>query len=176
MVEKLPPAALARKTVENYIRDKNKLNPAEYKVMDVDIPQAGAFVSIKLKNGDLRGCIGTIAPTKPTVEEEIVNNAISASTGDPRFNPIGPDELNNLVFSVDILHKPEPVNNISELDPQNYGIIVKSKTGQQGLLLPALEGVDTIEDQVAITKRKAGIPLNEDVYIFRFKADRHYEK
>lgn len=175
MVEKLSPPALARKTVENYIRTGQKLNPDEYKVTGVDVEQAGSFVSIKLKNGDLRGCIGTIFPTQRNVETEIVNNAVSASTQDPRFNPIGADELDNLVFSVDIMQQPEQINNISELDPQKYGIIVKSDSGRQALLLPALEGIDTIETQISVTKRKAGIPMQEPVHIFRFRADRYYE-
>ncbi|MEW5820446.1 MAG: AmmeMemoRadiSam system protein A [Cyanobacteriota bacterium] len=176
MVEKLTPPALARKTVESYVSSNLKLDPIEFKVTDVDVEEAGVFVSIKLKNGDLRGCIGTIFPTQKTIEQEIITNAISASTQDPRFTPIGPDELGNLVFSVDVMQKPEQINDVSELDPHKYGIIVKSDSGRQALLLPNLEGVDTVEHQVAITKRKAGIPMNEPVHIFRFRADRYYEE
>ena len=175
MVEKLSPPALARKVVEAYISKGEKINPADYKITGVDVEQAGVFVSIKLKNGDLRGCIGTIFPTTQTVEQEVFENAISASTKDPRFRPIAPTELGNLVFSVDVMQKPEPVSDVSELDPDKYGIIVKSNDGRQGLLLPSLEGVDTVEEQMAITKRKAGIPMNEPVQVFRFRADRYYE-
>lgn len=175
MVEKLSPTCLARKTVESYIRDKQKLIPGNYKVTDVDVEKAGVFVSIKLKNGDLRGCIGTIFPVQNTIEEEVVRNAISASTEDPRFNPITADELDNLVFSVDVMQPPEPIKDISELDPQKYGIIVKSESGKQALLLPSLEGIDTIEKQIGVTKRKAGISMTEPVHIFRFRADRYYE-
>jgi hypothetical protein len=176
MVEKLHPASLARKTVEQYILSKEKTSPTEYKITDVEVDQAGAFVCIKKKNGDLRGCIGTIFPTKETVEDEIINNSISAATGDPRFSPVGQNELDDLEYTVDILHKPEPINNINDLDPKIYGIIVKSDSGKQALLLPDLEGVDTIEKQISITKRKAGIPMNEPVHIFRFKVDRYPEK
>jgi AmmeMemoRadiSam system protein A len=174
MIEKLSPVSLARKTVENYIKFNVSLKPSDYKVVDVDLAKAGTFVSIKLKNGDLRGCIGTIFPVCETIEEEIIHNAISASTTDPRFNPIGPEELDNLVFSVDVMGAPLQIKDISELDPKNYGIIVKSNSGRQALLLPDLEGVDTIEKQISITKRKAGISMNEPVQIFRFKADRYY--
>lgn len=176
MVEKLTPPALARKTVEHYIRDKVKLNPADYKIINVDVTKAGAFVSLKLKNGDLRGCIGTIFPTTEAIEAEIINNAISASTGDPRFSPVRSDELDNIVYSVDVMQEPEPVSDISQLDPKHYGIIVKSNSGRQGLLLPDLEGVDTIEKQLAITKNKAGISQAEPVQVFRFRADRYPEK
>jgi AmmeMemoRadiSam system protein A len=176
MVEKVHPANLARKTVEHYISNKEMVNPADYKVIDVEVDQAGAFVCLKTKDGELRGCIGTIFPTKKTVEEEIVANAISASTGDPRFAPVNKSEIDDVTYSVDILHNPEPVGNIAELDPKVYGIIVKSESGKQALLLPDLEGVNTVEDQVAITKRKAGIPMNEPVHIFRFKVDRYDEK
>lgn len=175
MVEKLSPTALARKTVENYVANKVKLNPEEYKITGLDVEEAGVFVSIKLKNGDLRGCIGTILPTKPTVEQEVIANAISASTQDPRFNPITPNELDNLVFSVDVMQKPEQITDVKELDCQKYGIIIKTDDGRQALLLPALEGVDTVEQQISITRRKGGIGMTEPIHIFRFRADRYYE-
>lgn len=175
MVEKLTPPQLARKTVNSFINDDYKLNPQDYKVIGTSEEQAGVFVSIKLKNQDLRGCIGTIFPTQETIEQEIIENAISASTRDPRFPPIGRDELDNLIFSVDVMGKPEQISDISQLDPHKYGIIVKSSSGAQALLLPDLEGVDTVESQISITKRKAGIPMNEPVTIFRFGAQRHYE-
>ncbi|MGD9580995.1 MAG: AmmeMemoRadiSam system protein A [Vampirovibrionia bacterium] len=176
MVEKLSPPALARKTVENYIANNYKLNYDDYKIVGLEIEEAGVFVSIKLKNGDLRGCIGTIFPTRPTVEQEIIDNAISASTRDPRFNPIVTSELDNLVFSVDVMQKPEQITDVKELDCQRYGIIIKSEDGRQALLLPALEGVDTVEQQIAITRRKGGIGMTEPVHIYRFRADRYYEE
>lgn len=175
MVEKLSPPSLARKTIEQYIGANNLLEHSDYKVTGVETNQAATFVSIKLKDGNLRGCVGTIFPTKETIEEEIIQNAISASTKDNRFNPIGPDELDNLVISVDVLQQPEPIKDISDLDPKVYGIIIKSISGKQALLLPDLEGVDTVEQQITIAKRKAGIPMNESIHVFRFKVDRYPE-
>jgi len=134
--------------------------------------RAGAFVSIH-ENGELRGCIGTIMATENSVAEEIVSNAIAAATRDPRFTPIQADELPYLTVSVDILGEPEPIASTSELDVKRYGLIV-SKGNRRGLLLPNLEGVDTIDDQVAITKRKAGIADAErGVVMHRFEVIRH---
>ena len=134
--------------------------------------RAGAFVSIH-EHGQLRGCIGTIAPTCSCIADEIIANGISASTRDPRFDPITPDELDYLEISVDVLAPAEPVNSPEELDPKRYGVIV-TKGYRRGLLLPNLEGVDTVEEQLAIAKRKAGIsPYDDDVELERFEVVRH---
>lgn len=175
MVEKLTAPALARKTVETYLTEKIILDPSDYKVIGPEQEKAGVFVSIKYKSGELRGCIGTVLATQDSVEKEIVTNAISAATKDPRFEPIEAEEMGKLVFSVDVMSEPAPVDSASDLDPKVYGAIVRSRDGRQGLLLPNLEGVDTVEQQIAICKRKAGIPMQEKVYLFRFKADRYYE-
>lgn len=133
---------------------------------------AGAFVSIH-KNGALRGCIGTIGPTKPYLAEEIIENAISASTRDPRFSPITKDELFELEINVDVLGEIEPIESEDELDVVRYGVIV-NKGGRQGLLLPNLDGVDTVEEQLSIAKRKAGLaPDEEGCKLYRFEVVRH---
>ena len=108
------------------------------------------------KDGRLRGCIGTIAPTEETLAREIVQNAISAGTRDPRFPPVQAEELDRLEYSVDVLGRPEPVNSLDQLDPKTYGVIV-SYGRKRGLLLPDLDGVDTVEEQVSIARRKGGI-------------------
>ncbi|EKE03815.1 MAG: hypothetical protein ACD_20C00148G0015 [uncultured bacterium] len=170
----MKPAELARLTVEKYIKERQApLAPSA--LIGIDVEKAGTFVSIKTNDGDLRGCIGTIFPTKSTVIEEIIHNAITAATEDPRFEEIQRQELNSLIYSVDILYPPEPVRSFDELDPKIYGIIVAAKSGRQALLLPDLEGIDTVEDQVGICKNKAGIPLNESIAIQRFKVERHPE-
>ncbi|MDD3013031.1 MAG: AmmeMemoRadiSam system protein A [Candidatus Gastranaerophilales bacterium] len=170
----MKPVEFAKLTVEKYIKE-NKKPSLPLSLVGIEVEKAGSFVSIKTKNGDLRGCIGTIFPTKNTIIEEIVHNAISASTQDPRFEPIKRYELNDLVYSVDVLHPPEDVASLDELDPNIYGIIVLAQSGRQALLLPDLEGVDTVEDQIAICMRKAGIPSHEAISIKRFKVDRYKE-
>ncbi|MGB9682425.1 MAG: AmmeMemoRadiSam system protein A [bacterium] len=163
---------LAKEAVETYVREGRVISPK-------NIPEelkrrAGAFVTIK-KHGELRGCIGTIAPTRENLAYEIINNAISSATEDPRFNPIGEDELPDLSYSVDILNPPERVSDISQLDPKKYGVIVE-KGWQRGLLLPDLEGVDTVEEQLRIASLKAGLAIDEIENIYRFTVTRYGEK
>ncbi len=134
--------------------------------------RAGAFVSIH-KQGRLRGCIGTIAPTRASLAEEIVQNAISAASRDPRFEPIRADELPWLEISVDVLGAPEDIASEAELDVKRYGVIV-SRGHRRGLLLPDLEGVDTVARQVQIARQKAGIGPNEKVDLQRFEVIRHH--
>ena len=130
------------------------------------------FVSIKKRNGALRGCIGTLSPSSPSLDREIIANAVLASTRDPRFPPMTEEELEDAVFSVDVLSEPEPADGIAQLDPKVFGVIV-SKGGRRGVLLPDLEGVDTAEEQVAIAARKAGIRDLEGVSLERFRVERH---
>lgn len=146
--------------------------------MPGDIPaellekRAGAFVSIK-KNGQLRGCIGTIQAVQPDLAQEIMENAVSAAVRDPRFSPIEPEELEHLVISVDVLGETEKISSPEELDTKKYGVIV-TKGRKRGLLLPNLEGIDTVEEQIVIAKRKAGIGESEDAALERFEVIRHY--
>jgi AmmeMemoRadiSam system protein A len=135
--------------------------------------KAGVFVCIK-KGGNLRGCIGTFEPTYENIAEEIVHNAVSSATQDPRFPRVSPDELANLSYSVDILTSPEQVNGPAELDPQRYGVIVESGY-RRGLLLPDLEGVDTAEEQIEIARQKAGIGSGEALKLYRFEVKRYGE-
>lgn len=164
-----PLVQLARETVESYVRHRNIFKPKEYTSEMME--RAGVFVSIK-KFGELRGCIGTFEPTKQNVAEEIIRNAISSATEDPRFPPVNDTELPNLRYSVDILTKPHPVEDQSELDPKRYGIIVESR-GRRGLLLPDLEGVSTVEDQINICRRKAGISPHDPIKLYRFEVKRY---
>jgi AmmeMemoRadiSam system protein A len=161
---------LARQSLEAYVRRREKIARPDGLPEDM-IRRAGVFVSLK-KDGRLRGCIGTISPTKATIAEEIIGNAISAGTGDPRFEPVTEDELASLVYSVDVLGAPEPAASMAQLDAKRYGVIV-TKGARRGLLLPNLEGVDTPEEQVSIALQKAGIGQNEDYTIERFEVVRH---
>lgn len=134
--------------------------------------QAGVFVSIK-KDGGLRGCIGTIQAVQASVAEEIIQNAISAATKDPRFSPVLKEELPWLSLSVDVLGDAERIDSEDALDVKRYGVIVTNGS-RRGLLLPNLDGVDTAAEQVAIAKRKAGILEHENVLLERFEVVRHF--
>jgi AmmeMemoRadiSam system protein A len=166
-----PYVELAKKTVEEYVR--NGRVPA----LPAEIPsemqrRAGVFICLKIA-GQLRGCIGTFHPYRDSLYEEIIHNAISAATEDPRFSLVRPDELADIVYTVDILSEPQRISDISELNPKIYGIIV-SKGSRRGLLLPDLEGVDTVEEQLRITKMKASIsPRDTDVEIDKFFVERY---
>ena len=164
---------LAKNTIEKYIKESEIYSPSEDELTDeMSSKRAGVFVSIH-KKGDLRGCIGTIAPTCKNIADEIVSNAIAASTRDPRFNPIRTEELDSLEINVDVLSPEEPIDSPEQLDVKRYGVIVE-KGYKRGLLLPDLDGVDTVEEQIAIAKQKAGLDLTESgVKMYRFEVVRH---
>ena len=164
---------LARMSIEHFVRTHS------FASLPSDLPQeliekrAGAFVSIK-KYGKLRGCIGTFLPAQKTLAEEIFYNAVSAAAHDGRFEPIEEHELNRLVYSVDVLSMPEPIESAAQLNPKIYGVIVKSLTdNRRGLLLPDLAGIDTAEDQIAIAREKARIQPKEAIALARFTVERH---
>jgi len=163
--------SLARASVEHFINKNKALKLPSNLPSELLETKAGVFVTLK-KEGNLRGCIGTIFPTKNSVAEEIINNAISAATHDYRFDRVEPEELNLLEYSVDVLGAPEPVNSTEDLDPERFGVIV-SIGNRRGLLLPALSGVDTVEKQIKIALQKAGIRESEDYSIERFEVVRH---
>jgi AmmeMemoRadiSam system protein A len=167
--EESPLVRYARGVIEAYVKEKEL--PATSGLDEFQVQRAGVFVSVK-KHGDLRGCIGTTEPTQGNVIGEVRENAISAATRDPRFEPITEDELEDLVYSVDVLKPAEPIVSSSELDPLKYGVIV-SKGYRRGLLLPNLEGVETIEQQISIAKQKAGIGSAESVDLERFEVVRY---
>ncbi len=162
---------LARMTVEEYTRTGRKPQLPSGLPEELYQQRAGVFVSIK-ENSRLRGCIGTIQAIQASIAEEIIENAISACSRDPRFDPIEPEELERLTISIDVLGDTEKITSVEMLDVKRYGVIV-TKGRKRGLLLPNLEGVDTIDKQIAIAKQKAGIRLDEDVELERFEVVRH---
>lgn len=164
-----PIVELAKDAVESYVRHGRVLKSEE--VTDEMKAEAGVFVSIK-KHGGLRGCMGTFEPTKANVAEEIVANAISSATTDPRFAPVMVSELDDLEYSVDILTRPEPVDSVDQLDPEEYGVIVESGF-KRGLLLPAIEGVASVGKQIEICRAKAGILNDEPIKLYRFQVRRY---
>jgi len=165
-----PLTALAKETVETYVRKGKTPEPPKELTPEMK-EKAGVFVSIH-KLGALRGCIGTFESQQKNVAGEIITNAVSSSTRDPRFPPVAPEELKDLDYSVDVLTSPEPVDDESQLDPRKYGVIVEAGW-RRGLLLPDLEGVDTVEYQIDICRQKGGISPDEPVKLYRFEVKRY---
>ena len=180
---------LAKQAIENYIRE------GKISSLPTDLPEefltrkAGTFVTI-MKNGNLRGCIGTYLPTKDNIAEEIIHNAIATATEDYRFGPVREEELSSLSYTVYILSEPELVKDLKELDSKKYGVIVKTMpitrpngtdvvfnghfVAKTGLLLPDLEGVDTIEKQITICCQKGGIdPTKEKIFVYKFTVEKY---
>ncbi len=164
-----PLVGLARKAIASHLSGDTLPQPDTFE--DPGAP-AGAFVSLK-KAGQLRGCIGTIQPVRPALAQEVVDNAVSAATRDPRFQPLTLEELDDITISVDVLGTPEPVSGLEELDPSRYGVIVKCDW-RKGVLLPDLPGITTPEEQVRIARMKAGIGTEETVELLRFVVSRYY--
>ncbi len=163
---------LARETIEQYVRSKEVLRCPGTLPEEMRKCRAGVFVSLK-KDGRLRGCIGTIQAVQASLAEEIIYNAVSACSKDPRFEPVSQEELEHLTIHVDVLGDTERIDSPEELDVKRYGVIVTSGY-RRGLLLPNLEGVDTVEEQIAIARQKAGIGGTEEVELERFEVVRHF--
>jgi len=167
-----PLVQLAKDAVELYVREgkirevREDESPPEFR------ERAGVFICLKI-DGILRGCIGTFQPTEPDMAHETVRNAVSAATCDPRFTCVRAEELDVIEYTVDVLTPPEPVKERSELDPRRYGVIVQSGA-RRGLLLPDLEGVDTVDFQISIAMQKAGIPPGMPVKLFKFEVKRYH--
>ncbi len=166
-----PYVSLARDTIEMFVETGELPGIPEGLPEELYRLKAGTFVSLK-EDGRLRGCIGTIQAVRGCLAEEIMHNAVSACSEDPRFSPVKPWEVERLAISVDVLGETERISSPGELDPARYGVIV-TKGQRRGLLLPNLEGVDTVEQQIAIAKQKAGIKAHESVELERFEVIRH---
>ncbi|MDF2942896.1 MAG: hypothetical protein K0S01_1754 [Herbinix sp.] len=162
---------LARTSLETYITTGKYAKLPEGLPEEMTTKKAGVFVSLK-KHGSLRGCIGTISPVTESIAKEILRNAVSAAAEDPRFPPVSKEELEELVYSVDVLAEAEPIQAMSDLDVERYGVIVTSGR-KRGLLLPNLDGVNTVEEQVSIARKKAGIYDHEAFTMERFEVVRH---
>ncbi len=168
------PVRIARQAVETFVNAGRIPSVEEVDSLDIPVPEgnrAACFVSLH-RHGSLRGCIGTILPTMASVTAEIIRNAVSACSEDPRFDPVSPEELEGLEISVDILGPPEHIIDPGELDPARYGVIV-SAGFRRVLLLPDLEGVDTVTQQLAIACRKGGIGPDEPFAMQRFTVTRY---
>ncbi len=173
---KSPYSSLAMDTIVAIVKNQDIDAIRSRDIPDELKEQLACFVSIHLKDGSLRGCIGTIEPREKNLHFEIISNAIAAANRDTRFLPIIPSELENLEVSVDVLSKPFFIENIEQLDPKKYGIIVSDGAFSRGVLLPDIDGVETVEKQLNIAKRKAGLSdyrLNQ-LKIYAFTSTRHH--
>ena len=169
-----PYTNLAKTTIETYIKTSQAIECPEDLIKKMYTQKSGVFVTIHNKNEDLRGCIGTFMPIQKNVAEEIIQNAVSACSRDHRFSPITPEELPNLKYEVSLLSEPEEVRDVSGQDPEKYGLIVRTADGKAGLLLPDLDGVDTVDQQIEICCQKGGIdPANDKLIFYRFTVEKH---
>jgi len=166
----------ALKAIEEYL----KTGTAEI-IKAQEVPKslsikAACFVTLKTDKNKLRGCIGTLTPVYKNLYFEIIENAIASAVRDYRFNPLTPEELEKIKISVEVLYPPEKINDISQLNPKKYGAIITDSNGRKGVLLPNIEGIDTVEEQIKIIKRKAGITQksNNGLIFHRFKTDKFY--
>ncbi len=166
------PQELARFAVEAFTRDRIVIKPPD----DPDgvlATRAGVFVTLTTSDGQLRGCIGTIAPACSNVAEEVIYNAIGAATRDPRFLPVAAIELPELKYGVDVLSPPESARGPEDLEPSVFGVIVETLDGKhRGLLLPRIEGINSVEDQWLAVHSKAGIRPGTPVRVERFTVTR----
>jgi len=167
-----PLVKLAQDSVELYVRERRVLAVDSGDLTPEMREKAGVFICLKVR-GMLRGCIGTFEPCEQNVAQEIIRNAVSSATADPRFSPVRADELADIEYTVDVLTAPEPVKGMADLDPKRYGVIVQAGR-RRGLLLPDLEGVDTVEYQVSIAMQKAGIMPGTPVTLYRFEVKRYH--
>ena len=161
---------LAKQTVETFVKTHRMIS-APAPLPEPMRAKAGVFVCIK-NQGELRGCVGTLSPSSENVAEETIRNAIAAASKDSRFSPVSVGELEDLSYTVDVLSPAEPIKDLSLLDPRRYGVTV-SRGGRRGLLLPDLEGVDTVEEQLRIALMKAGISSDEEYEVARFTVERY---
>lgn len=186
IVEQTPPAALepcdeglitglARNAVQAYVLSGSVLEPPTFPDESLLGKPSACFVCIKTRAHELRGCIGTVEPAHPTLAEEVIANAVKAATRDPRFRPVTRDELPSLFYSVDVLGSLEPTQ-LEDLNPAAFGVVVTDRSGsRRGLLLPAIESIETADQQVGVAAGKAGIQPGEPLRLYRFRTRRFSE-
>jgi AmmeMemoRadiSam system protein A len=155
--------AVARAAIAAELAGTQLVLPAQ------SLPPAPVFVTLRTQGGDLRGCIGTISAVETDVVRETARNAVLSATRDPRFDRVTAPELADLTLEVSVLMPEQPVDDESQLDAKRYGVIVRDASGRRGVLLPDIPGVDTVAEQVRITRRKAGIPEDAPIRLSRFE-------
>ena len=157
---------LGRHAIDTYLRTRQLIQPPEPIPVDLQAPSA-VFVTLR-KDGELRGCVGSVRPTEATAAHELIRYAVASAVRDPRFDPVRIDEVSALTIKVQLLDPPEPVSDMAELDPHTFGLIVRHRD-RQALLLPDIEGIDTPEQQVLAACQKAGIDRHAPLELERFR-------
>jgi len=167
---------LAFRSIAEYLTQGNTYVIEQESIAPPLLQQKSCFVSIHLaQNCDLRGCIGTITPVYDSLFFEIIHNAVSAATRDPRFSSLTLRELQKIQLSVDVLSIPIKVENLLGHNPKTHGLIISDSKGRKGVLLPDLEGIDTAKQQEEIVKKKAGIYWGEtNLNYFTFTVERFH--
>jgi len=165
--------SLAEEAIEKYVKNNIIIDIPKNLPSDFYNRKSGIFITIR-KGEELRGCIGTFLPTKKNIAEEIIHNAVAACSRDHRFTPITERELPSLNYEVSLLSQPMILEEINQHDPKKNGIIVQCKDGRAGLLLPDLEGIDTVEKQISIACQKGGIKVEaDDISLYNFTVEKH---
>lgn len=169
-----PYVTLAKQAVEAYILQKLIIPPPKGLPKEMFTQKAGVFVTI-YNGAELRGCIGTYLPAQNDLAHEIIENSVSACSRDYRFAFITPNELPKLRYEVSILSEPKPVEDVRQLDHHRDGIIARCDDGRCGLLLPDLDGIANVQQQIYIACQKGGIdPQLDDPNLFRFTVEKHF--
>jgi AmmeMemoRadiSam system protein A len=160
---------LAREAIEAW------LGSQPLSLADRDTPAAPVFVSLHQKTGELRGCMGTLVATEEDVRKETARCAVLSASRDPRFTPLTRSELERVDIDVTVLCPLEVIQGPESLDPKRYGVVVSDAHGRRGVLLPDLEGIEDVQTQLSIAKRKAGIAQGAPFALQRFEALRFNE-
>lgn len=171
-----PHAKLAYNAINEYLRYKTTKKTEKLKTEKIFQNKQACFVTLKTKNKKLRGCIGTLYPAYKNLKLEIINNAVASAVQDSRFNKLTINEFSEIIISVEVLSTPEKISSIEELNPQKYGVIVSDGKYRRGVLLPNIEGINTVKEQINIAKRKAGIYYlnNKELELYRFTTEKFY--
>jgi AmmeMemoRadiSam system protein A len=156
---------LGRHAIDTYLRTRRLIDPPDPIPPELRAPSA-LFVTLR-KNGEMRGCVGSVRPTEATAAHELIRYAVASAVRDPRFDPVRLDEVSALTIKVQLLDPPEPTD-VSELDPHNFGIIVRCGD-RQALLLPGIDGIDTPEQQLLAACQKAAIDPYAPLQLERFR-------
>ncbi|MEW6542959.1 MAG: AmmeMemoRadiSam system protein A [Nitrospirota bacterium] len=168
-----PLVKLAAEAIAAYLWRGQVIEPAAALFSDLPdaLMPAGCFVCLK-RQGRLRGCIGTTEPLYETLAGEVIRNAIGAATRDPRFAPVERFELDELSITVDVLGPAEPVPDQTALDHRRYGIVLRSGE-RRSVLLPDIEGIGSVAEQVAAARDKAGLAPHDPIELLRFEVTRY---
>ena len=156
----------ARQAIQQYL-DGDSLNvPA---MEDALNQSRGVFVTLWEGQRKLRGCMGRTEGITPSLTQEVAECAILAATRDPRFQPLTQaTQLQELSIELSLLMPLEPIVNESALDPQRYGVVV-SAGKRRGLLLPNVDGIDTVREQLHVACQKGKIDPDEPYALSRFE-------